>query len=49
MREGYELAKFRLELLDGFPSSSADRFLNENMDKIRKMIDLCKTYEGLAE
>ena len=49
MREGYELAKFRLELLDGFPSSSADGFLNENMDKIRKMIDLCKTYEGLAE
>ncbi len=49
MREGYELAKFRLELLNSFPFGSADEFLDENMEKIRKMLDLCKAYEDLEE
>ena len=45
MREGYELAKFRLQLLNDMPFGSADKFLDENMDKIREMLDLCKMYE----
>ena len=47
MREGYELAKFRLELLNSFPFDSADEFLDENMGKIREIMDLCKKYEEL--
>ncbi len=49
MREGYELAKFRLELLNGFPFGAADEFLDENMGKIRELLDLCKKYEELED
>ena len=45
MREGYELAKFRLELLNGMPFGSADEYWDDNMEKIRSILDLCKQYE----
>ena len=45
VRAGYELAKFRLELLDRMPFSMADDFIEENMSKIREILDLCKQYE----
>ena len=46
VRAGYDLAKFRLELLDGgMPFGMADDFLSENMGNIREMLDLCKQYE----
>ena len=46
VRAGYDLAKFRLELLEGgMPFGMADDFLSENMDNIREMLDLCKQYE----
>ena len=34
MRAGYDLAKFRLALLDGMPFGAADDYLAENMEKI---------------
>jgi len=49
VRAGYDLAKFRLELLDGMPFGMADEFLSENMSNIREMIDLCKLYEECKE
>ncbi len=46
VRAGYDLAKFRLDLLDGgMPFSMADDFLSENMGNIRETLDLCKQYE----
>lgn len=46
VREGYDLAKFRLELLDGgMPFGMADKFIEENMSNIREILDLCKQYE----
>ena len=46
VRAGYDLAKFRLELLDGgMPFGMADEFLIENMSNIREILDLCKQYE----
>ena len=45
MRAGYDLAKFRLELLDGVPFESADEYWNDNMENIRGALDLCKKYE----
>ena len=49
VRAGYELAKYRLELLNGMPFGMADEFLSENMSNIREMIDLCKLYEECKE
>ncbi len=49
MREGYELAKFRLKFFNGFPPDAADEFLDENMGKIRELLDLCKKYEELED
>ena len=49
MREGYELAKFRLELLDRMPFSAGDDYLDENMEKIRNVISLCELYEECDE
>ena len=45
MREGYDLAKFRLDLLDGMPFGAADEYWNDNMENIRNILDLCKQYE----
>lgn len=39
MRAGYDLAKFRLELLDGVPFDSADEYWNDNMESIRGALD----------
>ena len=39
MRAGYDLAKFRLELLDGVPFDSADEYWNDNMENIRGALD----------
>lgn len=45
MRKGYDLAKLRLELLDGMPFGVADKYWDDNMKKIRIVLDLCKQYE----
>ena len=42
MRAGYDLAKFRLELLDGMPFDAADEYWGNNMEKIRNILNLCK-------
>ena len=39
MRAGYDLAKFRLELLDGVPFDSADEYWNDNMENIRRALN----------
>ena len=49
MREGYELAKFRLELLDRMPFGAADDYLNKNMKDIRDILKLCEQYELCIE
>jgi len=49
MREGYELAKFRLELLDRIPTDAADEYLNEHMEDIRGILKLCERYEFCTE
>ena len=46
MREGYELAKFRLDLLDCMPFGAADEYLDSNMEKIRGILKLCEQYEA---
>lgn len=46
MRKGYEIAKFRLELLDGMPFGAADSFLEKNMENIRSILELCRKYES---
>ena len=35
MREGYNLAKFRLELLNGVPPGVAEKYWDDNMENIR--------------
>ena len=45
IKAGYDLAKYRLELLDGFPFTMADQYLEQNMPAIRETIELCKKYE----
>lgn len=45
MREGYELAKFRLNLLNGMPFGAADEYWNDNAENVRSILDLCKQYE----
>ena len=47
MREGYNLAKFRLELLDGMPFDAADEYWDNNMEKIRSILNLCKRYDEI--
>ncbi len=47
MREGYNLAKFRLELLDGMPFDAADEYWGNNMEKIRNILNLCKQYDEI--
>ena len=50
VRAGYDLAKYRLELLDGgMPFDMADDFLSENMGNIREILDLCKQDEECKE
>lgn len=49
VRAGYDLAKFRLELLDRMPFDMAEEFLSDNMGNVREMIDLCKKYEECKE
>ena len=49
MREGYELAKFRLELLNGMPFGAADRYLDEHMEDIRSVLKLCGQYESCSQ
>lgn len=45
MRAGYDLAKFRLEMLDGMPLGSADKYWDDNGENIRMILDLCKQYD----
>ena len=45
MKEGYDLAKFRLELLDHMPSSAGNKYCDDNMEDIRNILNLCKQYE----
>ena len=40
MRAGYDLAKFRLELLNRMPFGSADDYLEKNMEKIKEIVYL---------
>ena len=49
MREEYELAKFRLKLLDGMPFGVADDYLNKNIKDIRDILKLCEQYELCIE
>ena len=49
MREGYNLAKFRLELLDRMPFGAADDFLDKNLEEIRKVLKLCERYESAPD
>lgn len=49
MREGYELAKYRLELLNGMPFGAADDCLDKHMEDIRDILRLCEQYELCTE
>ncbi|MBQ6968611.1 MAG: hypothetical protein IJP84_12010 [Lachnospiraceae bacterium] len=49
MSKGYELAMFRLELLNSMPSTAGDKYLDENLGKIRDIINLCEMYEKCDE
>lgn len=49
MREGYELAKFRLNLLNGMPFGAADEYWDGNAENIRSILDLCKQYENCGK
>lgn len=41
--------KFRLELLNGMPFGSADRYLDEHMEDIRSVLKLCGQYESCSQ
>lgn len=45
MQAGYDLAKFRLELIGDMPFGGADEYWNDNMKNIRSILELCKRYE----
>lgn len=45
MKEGYNLAKFRLELLNGVPPGVAEKYWDDNMENIRNVLSLCEQYE----
>lgn len=49
MREGYELAKYRLELLNRMPFGAADSYLDEHMEDIRYILKLCDQYESCTK
>lgn len=49
MREGYELAKYRLESLNGMPFSAGEDYLDEHMNDIRDILKLCEQYELCTE
>ena len=49
MREGYELAKFRLELINRMPSGAAKRYIDEHMEDICDILKLCEQYERYSE
>ena len=49
VQEGYDLAKFRLELLDGFPLTLCDDFFAQKIDEFREILDLCREYEETTE
>ena len=49
MRDGYELAKYRLELLKGMPVGAADDYLDKYMEEIRDILKLCEQYELCTE
>ena len=49
MREGYELAKNRLELLNRMPFGAADDYLDKYMEDIRDILKLCEQYELCTE
>ena len=49
MREGYELAKYRLELLNRMPFGAADDYLDKYMEDIRDILKLCEQYELCTE
>lgn len=46
MREGYNLAKYRLELLDRMPLGAADKYFDKHMEEIRNILKLCEEYEA---
>ena len=39
------LAKFRLELLNGVPPGVAEKYWDDNMENIRNVLSLCEQYE----
>ena len=41
----YNLAKFRLELLNGVPPGVAEKYWDDNMENIRNVLSLCEQYE----
>ena len=45
MREGYNLAKFRLEFLICLPPGVAEKYWDDNMENIRIVLSLCEQYE----
>lgn len=49
MREGYQLAKYRLELLNRMSFGAADDYLDKYMDDIRDILKLCEQYELCTE
>ena len=49
MREGYELAKFRLELLNRFPSGSAKEYLAQNASNIRESLRFIDEIEKIEK
>ena len=46
MRAGYNYAKYTLELVDRMPFGAADKYLDNNMEKIRSILKLCEQYEN---
>ena len=49
MKKGYEIAKYRLEQLYKMPISAGEDYLNDNMEDIRNMINLCEKYQECEE
>ena len=49
LRDGYELAKKRLELFDGFPSSLGGEYFFEHKANIQKTLKLIEEYEKIKK